>query len=130
MNRDLAKKWTAYKSKVTVYMLPYRAFGFADSFNELMGDDYSDQNKQLFAVLDYCTLDVEIAEDAPTVWQMFKCYMEKRKQFNLVNNWDVFQQYGSVSMLNDWNIAYENTRETLLSDTYYDSPETDDQKKA
>lgn len=114
MNRELAKKWEAYGGAVKVWMLPYKQLGFNEALNQLIEGDLTDE-QSWFAVLDWVTVDAEIASHAPVVWRAFKQYMGKRKPHDLKGNWKIFQQFGSETILEELNIAYENTREHLLS---------------
>jgi hypothetical protein len=121
MIRDLAKVWEAYDGKVKVWMLPYKRMGFNKAFDDLMGGDYNNTDKQFFAVLDWCLIDAEIDKGAPSVWRALAVYLKHRKPHDLKHNWEVFQTVGSATLIEELNITYEETRETLLSDTYYDA---------
>jgi len=122
MSRELAKLWEQYNGSVKVWMLPYKKFGFSEAFEKLMAEDNS-VNAQYFAMLDWCFADAEIASHAPSIWRAFKAYFPKRTPHDLIKNWQLFQELGSVDLLNDWNIAYDQTREVLLSSTYYKDDE-------
>ena len=128
MNRDIANVWVAYEGSVKVWMLPYRAFGFSEALEELTADDADyDPVKQTFAILDYSVIDAEFTDKAPTIWKAYRKYMAERKQFDLKGNWEKFKVYGSIKLLDELGITYEKTRETLLSDTYYqEDSEADD----
>lgn len=125
MTRDIAKKWQAYDGAVTAWMLPYRRFGFMSQFNTLIDATDSDANAQHFALLDWCLVDIEVTDDAPVVWKMLAEYVDYRDDADLTQNWELFQKYGSVRAIEELNIAFEATREKLLSDTYYDSDNDD-----